>query len=97
MQNTAVDRQWYAVDNGPTASADDNTVFLSFHESAVGTFIYSTPGSKGLTDPVGGLVWQNSSANAPSPVASDATCAQLRFDPVNGISTWAATRATTCG
>ena len=32
---------------------------------AVGTFIYSSPGSTGPTDPVGGLVWQNSSANAP--------------------------------
>ena len=36
VQNTAVDRQWYAVDNGPTGSAADNTVFLAFHESAVG-------------------------------------------------------------
>jgi hypothetical protein len=78
-----VDRQWYAVDNGTTSSAADNTVFLSFHESAVGTFIYSSPGSTGATDPVGGLVWQNSSANSPLPLASDATCAQIRFDPVS--------------
>src|SRR5262249_55142728 len=35
------------------------------------------------TDPVGGLVWQNASANSPLPLASDATCGQLRFDPVN--------------
>src|SRR5919201_1876921 len=81
VQNTAVDRQWFAIDNGTTSSAADNTVFLAFHESAVGTFIYSSPGSTGSTDPVGGLVWQNSSANAPLPLASDATCAQLRFDP----------------
>jgi len=27
-------------------------------------------------------VWQNSAANAPLPLASDATCAQPRFDPV---------------
>jgi hypothetical protein len=83
VQNTAVDRQWLAVDNGTTPSAADNTVFLAFHESAVGTFIYSSPGSTGVTDPIGGLVWQNSAANAPLPLASDATCAQLRFDPVN--------------
>ena len=83
VQNTAVDRQWYAVDNGTTASAADNTIFMGFHESAVGTFIYSSPGSTGPTDPVGGLVWQNASAAAPAPLASDATCAQLRFDPVN--------------
>ena len=83
VENVAVDRQWYAVDNGTTAAATDNTVFLAFHETAVGTFIYSSPGSRGLTDQVGGLVWQNASAKAPVPLAGDATCAQLRFDPVN--------------
>jgi hypothetical protein len=83
VQNTAVDRQWFAVDNGTTASAADNTIFLAFHETEVGTFIYSSPGSTGPTDPVGGLVWQNAASNAPLPLASDATCAQLRFDPVN--------------
>jgi hypothetical protein len=82
VQNAAVDRQWYAVDNGTTGSADDNTVFLAFHESAVGTYIYSSPGSKGLADPVGGLKWQNSSAKAPVPLANDATCGQIRFDPL---------------
>jgi len=49
VQNTAVDRQWYAVDNGATSGAADNTVFLAFHESEVGTFIYSSPGSTGPT------------------------------------------------
>ena len=82
VQNAAVDRQWYTVDNGPTSSAADNTIFLAFHETAVGTYIYSSPGSTGLADPVGGLVWQNASANAPNPLASDATCAQIRFDKV---------------
>src|SRR3954466_4192814 len=82
VQNAAVDRQWYAVDNGTTGSADDNTVFLAFHESNVGTYIYSSPGSRGPTDAVGGLVWQNSSAKAPVPLARDATCGQLRFDPL---------------
>lgn len=82
VANTAVDRQWLAVDNGKTSAASDNTVFLAFHMSAVGTYIYSSPGSTGPTDAVGGLVWQNSSANAPLPIADDATCAQPRFDPV---------------
>ena len=82
VQNAAVDRQWYTVDNGTTASAADNTVFLAFHESAVGTYIYSSPGSTGATDPVGGLVWQNASAQAPRPLAADATCGQIRFDKV---------------
>jgi hypothetical protein len=84
VQQSVVDRQWYAVDNGPSASAVDNSVFLAFHESAVGTFIYSSPGSTGPTDPVGGLVFQNS-AGLPGPLqalAGDAICAQLRFDPV---------------
>jgi hypothetical protein len=80
VQNAAVDRQWFAMDNGPTATPVDNTIFLAFHESAVGTYIYSSPGSQGPNDPVGGLVWQNASANAPMPLAADATCAQLRFD-----------------
>jgi hypothetical protein len=82
VQNAAVDRQWYALDNGPTGSAADNTVFLAFHESAVGTFIYSSPGSTGPLDPVGGLVWQSASSTGPVPLASDAICAQLRFDSV---------------
>jgi len=82
VQNAAVDRQWYAVDNGTTAGADDNTVFLSFHVLAVGTFIYSSPGSKGSGDPVGGLVWQSASAKSPVPLANDASCGQLRFDRV---------------
>ncbi|HEY8408597.1 MAG TPA: hypothetical protein VIK66_11515 [Gaiellaceae bacterium] len=82
VQNAAVDRQWYALDNGTTPAASDNTLFLAFHETAVGTFIYSSPGSTGAADPVGGLVWQSASASGPIPLASDATCAQLRFDSV---------------
>jgi hypothetical protein len=82
VQNAAVDRQWYTVDNGPTSSAADNTIFLAFHETAVGTYIYSSAGSTGPLDPVGGLVWQAASANSPGPLASDATCAQIRFDKV---------------
>jgi hypothetical protein len=82
VQNAAVDRQWYTVDNGTTVSADDNTLFLAFHESAVGTYIYSSPGSKGSGDAVGGLKWQNSSATSPVPLANDATCGQIRFDPL---------------
>src|SRR5205085_3720320 len=84
VQNSAVDRQWYAVDNGTSSSAADNTVFLAFHETAVGTFIYSSPGSTGPNDPVGGLVWQNSgSLPGPlQPLAGDATCAKLHFDAV---------------
>ena len=83
LQST-VDRQWLAVDGGATPAAVDNTLFLAFHETAVGTFIYSSPGSLGANDPVGGLVWQNS-GTLPGPLqalAGDAVCAQLRFDAV---------------
>ncbi len=82
VQNAAVDRQWYAIDNGTSSGAADNTLFLAFHQVAVGTFIYSSAGSTGPNDQTGGLVWTSSSANAPVPLASDAACAQLRFDPV---------------
>ncbi len=79
-----MDRQWYAVDNGATSAAVDNSLFLAFHTTALGTFIYSSPGSQGPSDQTGGLVWQNS-ASLPGPLqplAEDATCAQLRFDGV---------------
>ena len=84
VQQTALDRQWYAVDNGPTPSASDNTLFMGFHTSGVGTYVYSSPGSTGPNDPVGGLVWQNAgSLPGPlQPLAGDATCAKLHFDTV---------------
>jgi hypothetical protein len=84
VQQAVVDRQWYAVDNGASPSAFDNTIFLAFHTTALGTFIYSSPGSQGANDPTGGLFWQNS-ASLPGPLqalAGDAICAQLRFDKV---------------
>jgi hypothetical protein len=77
----ADDRQWFAADNGPTAAAADNTVFLAYRQVAAGSFIYSTPGSTGATDPVGGLVYLSSSS-APTAVSTGAPCGQLRFDPV---------------
>jgi hypothetical protein len=84
VQQTVVDRQWFAMDNGASSGAFDNTIFLSFHQTAVGTFIYSSPGSQGPNDPTGGLFFQNS-ASLPGPLqalAADAICAQLRFDKV---------------
>jgi uncharacterized repeat protein (TIGR01451 family) len=82
VPTAGVDRQWYAVDNGLTSAPTDNTVFLAVRNVAAGLRIYSTPGSLGPTDPVGGLVFSDSSAGAPQPVAADTTCGQLRFDPV---------------
>src|SRR5438552_2405733 len=84
VQQSVVDRQWLAVDNGASSGAFDNTVFLAFHQTAVGTFIYSSPGSQSANDLTGGLFWQNS-GSLPGPLqalAGDAICAQLRFDKV---------------
>jgi Ca2+-binding RTX toxin-like protein len=87
VQNTAVDRQWLAIDNGSNTSvgaagAADNTVFLSFHVTAVGIFIYSSPGATGPTDPTGGLLFTNA-AGPNQNLGSDARCGQIRFDPLN--------------
>jgi uncharacterized repeat protein (TIGR01451 family) len=83
-----VDRQWFTVDNGTNhttgaAGAADNTVFIAFRNVGAGVRIFSTPGSTGPLDPVGGLVYSDSSASTPLPVAPDTTCGQIRFDPVD--------------
>lgn len=82
VASTIDDRQWFAIDNGETPDAADNTVFLVFRQVPLGSFIYSTPGSTGVTDPIGGLIYQNSSSNLINAVSSGAPCGQMRFDPV---------------
>ncbi|TLZ61722.1 MAG: hypothetical protein E6K13_06610 [Methanobacteriota archaeon] len=81
VQSSGNDRQWFAVDNGPTASAKDNTVFLTFRQVTSNVRVFSSPGSTGPTDPVGGLVYMNARAGGGG-VTGDATCGQTRFDPV---------------
>src|SRR2546428_67583 len=44
-QNTAVDRQWLAVDNGITSASSDNTIFLTYRQAVQGSQILSSPGS----------------------------------------------------
>jgi hypothetical protein len=87
---TGLDRPWLAVDNGSnhslgTAGAADNTVFLVYHDLVNGHYIYSSPGSTGPADPVGGLVFQNSSDGPPtqSAVAIGSNCGPLVFDPIS--------------
>src|SRR2546426_5750966 len=75
-----VDRQWFAVDNGPTAGAGDNTVFLTVRQVGTGIRVFSTRGSTG-TGSDGGLVYVNA-ADTLSGIAPDGTCGQTRFDPV---------------
>jgi hypothetical protein len=77
---SADDRQWFTIDNGETGAAADNTVFLGYREE-LGTHIYSTPGSLGSSDPVGGFVYTNA-ASTPLPLSANPRCGQLRFDPV---------------
>jgi len=77
---TLLDRQWLAIDNGPTLGPADNTVFLTFHVVALGLQVFSSPGSLGVTDPVGGLVFQNAADT--TFIAPDASCGQAQFDPV---------------
>ena len=82
-QEAGVDRQWYAVDNGPTSSAADNTVFFVYRQTPLGSQILSSPGSTGPADPVGGLQWTNA-ATVPGQLAisQGAPCGKLFFDPV---------------
>src|SRR3954467_11380526 len=70
-----------AVDNGTTAGAYDNTVFLTFRQIPAGSSIVSTPGWAGATDAVGGVAYVPAST-LPLPVSSGAPCGQLKFDPV---------------
>ncbi|MEN3341289.1 MAG: hypothetical protein V7644_693 [Actinomycetota bacterium] len=81
-QEAGVDRQWYSVDDGATAAASDNTVFLDYRQIPGGSQILSSPGSTGGTDPVGGLVWTNA-ASAGRLISNGAPCGKLVFDPVN--------------
>ena len=82
VNTTADDRQWFAIDNGLTSAATDNTVFLGYREE-FGTHIYSSPGSTGSGDPVGGLLYTDSSDDPlHMPLSEEPRCGQLRFDPV---------------
>lgn len=83
IPQAAVDRQWFSVDNGTTSGASDNTIFLTWRHAALGSFIYSTPGSLGSGDPTGGLIYSNASADPVNGVNSGAPCGQMKFDPVN--------------
>ena len=82
-QEIGVDRQWYAMDNGQTAKADDNTLFFVYRQVPAGTQILSSPGSTGAGDAVGGLVWTNAATSAGAvAISSGAPCGKLMFDPV---------------
>jgi hypothetical protein len=80
VQTVGDDRQWFTIDNGTTPGAGDNTVFLGYREE-LGTHIYSTPGSLGPADPIGGFAYTDTSPT-PLPLNENVRCGQLRFDPV---------------
>jgi hypothetical protein len=87
---TGTDRQWLAVDNGAdhtvgATGAADNTVFYAFHDVALGHLIFSSPGSTGLTDPTGGLVFTpavGSTTGTGLFYSGGGNCGELVFDPV---------------
>lgn len=84
IPSAGVDRQWFAMDNGPTTGTMDNTVFIAVRQLtplAGGLQVFSTPGSTGSTDLVGGLVYQNAADT--TFIAPDAVCGQPRFEPVH--------------
>src|SRR5437870_4594050 len=90
VQASGTDRQWLAVDNGSNhtigmAGAMDNTVFYSFHDIALGHLIFSSPGSTGVTDPVGGLVFTSAITGDPTGLFYDGggNCGELTFDPLS--------------
>ena len=86
---TGTDRQWLAIDNGSdhtigAAGAADNTVFYAYHDVAAGHLIFSSPGSTGVTDPVGGLVFTSAVASPTGLFYSGGgNCGELVFDPVS--------------
>jgi hypothetical protein len=85
MQVPAVDRQWFATDNGSNhtigaAGAADNTIFAQTNNQVVGSVIYSSPGSTGPTDAVGGFIY--TSATSEPTGAAPGGCGQIKFDPV---------------
>ncbi len=88
---TGTDRQWLAIDNGSNqtigaAGAADNTIFYAFHDVALGHLIFSSPGSTGLTDPTGGLVFTpavGSTTGTGLFYSGGGNCGEIVFDPVN--------------
>lgn len=79
----SVDRQWLVVDNGTTPAATDNTVFLIGAAVPINSAVWSSPGSTGATDPVGGLVFSLAGTLQQAPGSlrtSENVCARPVFD-----------------
>ena len=72
----ADDRQWLAVDNGPSTSVSDNTVFLTYRQVPLGSQVLSSPGSTSSADPFGGLVYTNAAST--DFVGAGAPCGRRR-------------------
>ena len=87
---TALDRQWFTVDNGTNHTAGplgaaDNTVFVTTRQLPTTlSYVYSSPGSTGPTDAVGGLVFTPATtASQPLDATIGAPCGQMKFEPVH--------------
>jgi hypothetical protein len=83
VAGAVTDRQWLVVDNGLTADASDNTIFL-FENDLLGQTVVSSPGSTGPTDATGGLVWQQAVSRT-SNINGGSPCGQARFDTISRI------------
>jgi hypothetical protein len=71
---TAVDRQWMAIDNGLTGGASDNTQFFTWRQAALGSFVeYSTDGQTFLP----------AQANPADAINNGAPCGDFIFDPTD--------------
>ncbi|HEX8598007.1 MAG TPA: S-layer homology domain-containing protein [Chloroflexia bacterium] len=66
-----VDRQWHAMDNGTSPGPADNTQFLTWRQTPLGSFLMSA--SDGLT-------YIPAQANPDEAINSGAPCGDLRFD-----------------
>ena len=87
---SGTDRQWLAVDNGSNhtigaAGAADNTVFYAFHDVALGHLLFSSPGSTGVGDATGGLIFTPASTDTTTGLFYDGggNCGEIVFDPVS--------------
>jgi hypothetical protein len=85
--SAGLDRQWVVVDNGTDHSigasgAADNSIFVLVRNAATNIFfVYSSPGSTGITDPTGGFVFQPATTGGIT--TAGAPCGEPVFDPVN--------------
>ncbi|MDQ3705649.1 MAG: S-layer homology domain-containing protein [Chloroflexota bacterium] len=66
-----VDRQWQALDNGTSPGPEDNTQFLTYRQTPLGSYLLAAND---------GLTYLPAQANPAQAINSGAPCGDLRFD-----------------